>query len=632
MIRRVLITILTLFAAAFTVAQAANDTLVEQLAQPSKAAAVSLSSDGHYLSALLRGDRAEPQVAVWRVGSPEDDADILPYTFSDVNWMTWVGGGRLLLSLKENGLVLYDAHTERLRPLIDGEGPKPDELLPVLLSALPDDPSNILMQWEDPGVPGYPAVYRVNALTGVSEKIMGAWRPVIRWWASPSGTVELGEGFRGRRQQLYGRRAGGEWAQIAENDYFDDAPVSVISVEAGGATAAVIAAHDSNTRALWRMDTRTGAYLERLAHHGRFDIDAAIVDPVSNFVVGATYVEERTEAFIWQEEYKAKLEMVQAELGAGTIELVSSSLDGRISLYRSPANWRPHRYFINDREVGTIDEIGKDDTVQSLPRPQSRGVYIPLKGKRIQGFGPMHAILTHPKTGPTGKAVVVVHGGPVRRASDRFNPLVSLLVGRGYTVLQPNFRGSSGYGEMWRRAGYAQWGNDMQDDVRTAAQWMLDSGHAKAGQMCIMGGSYGGYAALMSAIKDEDLFECAVSLNGVTSVYHLVEYYNKRRFNLLTVPRIKGRLSKRSLTRRSPLYRAELIDLPVLLLHGTNDSNVPFEQGVAMARALAAEDKKHIFIKLDGAEHSLRRARDKVTYYGAVIDFLGKHTQPKQYR
>lgn len=625
MIRHFSLLLFGLFVAAAPLG-AQDEVMLDRLTRPQKAAAVSLSSDGHYLAALVRGNTPEPRVGVWRTDADVGQAEILPYTRPDINWLAWVGGGRLLLSLKENGLVLYDAHTGRLRPLIDGIGPKPDELLPVLLSALPDDPEHILMQWEDPGVAGYPAVYSVNALTGASEKIMSAWRPVIRWWASPAGVIELGEGFRGRRQQLYARRADGAWAKITDNDYFKETPLSIIAVEAGGATAAVIAAHESDTRALWRIDARTGAYMNRLAYNEKFDIAAAIIDPISNFIVGASYVEDGRREMVWRGGYTDALSQIADQARVDKIELVSKSRDERIHLYRSRANWRPNRYFLKDMEDGSLREIASDDDYDAFPSVNNRGVAIPLEGKRISDLPAMHGILSVPEGGTTGKAVVLLHGGPVRRIEDRYNPLVSWLTSKGYTVLQPNFRGSSGFGEKWRRAGYSHWGTDMQDDVRSAAKWMLNSGHAAPGKMCVMGGSYGGYASLMSAIKDDDLFECAVSLNGVTSVYHLVEYLKTRRFQLLTVPRIRGGISNRALKRRSPLYRADLVRLPVLLLHATHDANVPFDQGVGMAKALSNNDKEHTFIVLNGAEHQLRRAKDKATYYREAFIFLEQHT------
>lgn len=611
-------------------ANAPEGTLLDQLTRPSKVAAVTLSSYGHYLAAITRDitagadPTADARVAVWRAFKPLKTADFLPYTRPEVNWMAWIGEGRLLLSLREYGLVLYDAHIGRLRPLIENEGPRPFELPPVLLSALPDDPRNILLQWEDPAVPGYPAVYRVNAITGTSEKIIGAWRPIIRWWASPSGEVMLGEGYRGRRQLMFARRADG-WEQITDNDYFRDAPLSVVALEPGGATAAVISGHQGNTRSLWRMDARSGAFLRQLASQEGFDIDAAIVDPITNAVVGATYVEDGREQVIWQPAFEGELKVAAIALGVERAELVSRSRDGRVALFRVRHNWRPNRYFLKEAGESPFVEIAPDPELHTLPKPQKRGVRIMLKGKRTNGLGPMHALLSEPEGGGTGKAVVLVHGGPVRRVSNSYSPTVSWLTGNGYTVLQPNFRGSSGFGEKWRRAGYTRWGTDMQDDVRTAAKWMLDAGYAEKGRMCVMGGSYGGYAALWSAIKDDDIFECAISLNGVTSVTHLVKYLETRRFNLLSIPRIKGQLSFRTLERRSPLNRADLVRLPLLMLHATRDSNVPFPQGVEMAKALRAHRKEFEFIVLKGSEHQLRRPQDRRTYYDASLRFLERH-------
>lgn len=624
-----------------------TDALLKQLTDAPAIAALSLSSDGHYLSALVRRRDEDNGLAVWRSSASVEAAEHLPYGRPDINWLAWVGGGRLLVSLKENGLVLYDAHTGRLRPLIDPmldqSGPRPDELPPVLLSTLPDETASILLQWEDPAVPGYPAVYKVDAVRGVSEKILGAWRPVIRWWASPSGVVEMGEGYRGRKQIYYGRRAGGEWAKITERDFFKGPAHTLLSIEPGGATAAVLALKGGNTRSLWRMDTRTGEFLTKLASNKKYDISAALFDPVSGNVVGASHVEDSFVRTYWRPDIQEDLEAVAAKLGIEQVSLASASLDGKVRLYRSRANWRPIRYFLrgasahdgkNNETPADIREITfaglADGDIEKLdwPRPETRGVWMPLKGRRKRGLGSMHGLLSTPESGPTGKAVVLVHGGPVRRVNNTYSAMVSWLTANGYTVLRPNFRGSAGFGEKWRRAGYAQWGADMQDDVRTAAEWLINAGFAQKKSMCVMGGSYGGYAALLSSIKDDDLFACAISLNGVTSVYNLVEYLKTRRFNLLTVPRIKGRLSNRSLVRRSPLYRSDLVRLPVLLLHATDDLNVPYNQGLMMAEALKRNEKEHTFIVLEGAEHQLKRSQDRRTYFKASAEFLAKHIGP----
>lgn len=591
--------------------------LLKLLTRPPKLAAVSLSKDGHFLSALhRRGDVSE--LIVWHIDAGLESGETLPYSYDDLDWLAWVGGGRLLLSLNEHGLVLYDAHTGRLRPLIDGPGPRPGELPPILLSALPDDPSRILLQWEDPGARGFPAVYRVDAVSGESEKIVSGWKPVVRWWASPEGEVVLGEGFSGRKHRLYARRPDGSWAEIVDRDYFDDAALAVLAVETGGATALVLSSHNVDRRELWRMDARSGAFLEKLAGHERFDIVAAILDPQTNMAVGASYEEDGVEDMVWAMAHRDHLADMESRAGVGKLVMTGASADGRRQLFRHKPGYAPTRYYLYDREEDALTVLPFDESDETLPRPQTEGVWIDLPKDK----GQMHALFSK---GSGNRAVVLVHGGPVRRATDGFNPMVSWLTANGYSVLQPNFRGSSGFGEAWRRAGYAEWGRDMQDDIRDSIEWLIDRQVAPEGGICVVGGSYGGYAALMSAIRDDDLIGCAVSLNGVTSIELLVKYLKTRRFYMLTVPRIQGHLSNWALRRRSPLSRADLVRVPVLLLHATKDRNVPYEHGILMARVLTKLEKEFNFIALKGAGHQLRRAVDKRIYYQNTLNFLDAH-------
>ncbi|PCI60937.1 MAG: hypothetical protein COB37_09030 [Kordiimonadales bacterium] len=605
------------------VANAAGDPeLLKRLSRPALVAAPAMSSDGHFVSSLHRTEGDKAVVAVWRVDEGFKTPEILPYNRTEVRWMSWVGGGRLLMSLKEKGLVLYDAHLKQLRPFIEGKGPRPGDLPPFLLSSLHEDPSNILMQWEDPSEPGFPAVYKVNALTGTSKKIVSAWRPIVRWLASPEGEVRLGEGFVGRNQKIYGRRTGGGWRPILKRDFFRGPAVQLLAVETGGATALVISGHAGDKRELWRMHTSNGEMLARLARNKLFDIDGAIINPSDDQVVGASFTAASRQIMIWQTKALEDHNAVARHLGVRTVELVVGSRDGRRQLYRHRALHRPSLYYIYEPGSGNVMPLPGAEELNALPQIDGQMVWFKVDGMQR----PMHAVLSQPKSGSTGKAVVLVHGGPVRRASNSYKAAVSWLVANGYTVLQPNFRGSSGYGEKWRRAGYGEWGDDMQKDVRAAGQWLLDGGYGEAGHMCVMGGSYGGYAALMSAIRDDDMFACAVSLNGVTSIPLLISYLKTLRFPLLTVPRIKARLSSRSLWRRSPLGRADLVRIPVLMLHSTEDVNVPFQQGALMANTLRKRGKEFEFIILKGAEHVLRRASEKRRYMQSALDFIEKHT------
>lgn len=593
----------------------ADEALIRQLSNHPLIAEPALSSDGHFISAYKReGEKA--YLSVWRWENGFAVKDQLPYERTQVRWAAWVGDGRLLLSLKENGLVLYDAHIKRLRPLIDSGGPKPDELPPVLLSAIPDDPTNILMQWEDPKFQGYPAVYRVDAVRGVSTKIISAWAPVIRWWASPEGEVKLGEGFQGNNHILLGPAVAGSWKVISERDYIMGTPPSVLSVETGGATALTLSAHASDKKALWRMDINSGEFIDRLAGHRGYDIASALVHPGADVAFGAVFYAEGREAFIWQGTFKGELQLIADKVGEEAVSFLSSSRDGRVKLFMIDYSERPPAYVLYktaEKEVQFLPE----DSYKALPVFKTESAFIPVAKRKL-----MHTLLAVPKKGNSGKAVIYIHGGPQSRAIRAFDPVVSLLVAKGFTVVQPNFRGSTGYGEAWRKAGYGEWGGIMQQDISSTIDWVMSSGYAASEGLCVLGGSYGGYAAMMALVRDSHRLACGISLNGISSLPDYVAGFKNSRFGYLNLPAIAGENSETVLRKQSPLYKVNLIRDPLLILHGTNDRVVPFSHGQKMARALLKFRKEAEFIALDETGHVLEIPKAWRLYLQHLNSFL----------
>lgn len=620
--------------------------LLDRLVAHPPLAGVALSMDGHYVSAFVAHGE-DQRLVVARVdslvqdeihphGGPEAAAarTDLGLDREDVRWMAWVGGGRLLLAGKDYGLRVYDAHTASLSDLIDLEDPEGEALLPSLLTPLPDDPRHALLQWSDAEKPSYPAVYRLNVVTGAARKVTGAWQPVVRWWASPEGEVALGEAYVGREHRLYGRSSEPDgavsgWRLLRKGDVFDDPAFVPLTVEAGGATVTMLSGHAGDTRTLWRVSARTGEPLLQLASHERYDIAAAISDPVSDLVVGATLDEDGPRDILWQEDIAALNERIAKALGVDRVRLVTASRDGMRWLVRVPAPDTWPAYYIFDRDGDRLLRLSQPAV---YAKAGTRSVWIPLKSRRSARRGDlMHGLLSLPREGPSGRGVILIHGGPVSRVRLGYQPLVTWLTANGYAVLQPNFRGSSGFGDAWRRAGYGEWGGRMQKDIAVAARWMIAEGHVKSGLLCAMGGSYGGYAALMAVIRQERFFECAVSLNGVTLISGLIAYLETQRFHALSVPRIRGRLNPWKMAWRSPLHRAKDIERPVLLLHATQDANVPFAHSRQLADTLTELKKPHEFIALQGAEHVLRKPSYRRTYYEAAVRFLDRHIGPARF-
>jgi len=247
------------------------------------------------------------------------------------------------------------------------------------------------------------------------------------------------------------------------------------------------------------------------------------------------------------------------------------------------------------------------------------------------------AVLTLPRgRDPKGLPLVVMpHGGPESYDSVGFDWWSQALASRGYAVLQPNFRGSSGYGEAFTAAGYGQWGRKMQTDLSDGVKHLSTQGTIDPKRVCIVGASYGGYAALAGVALEPAVYRCAVSLAGVSDLQRMVIWWQGRSGSERN-PRIRywrrflgvedGDESK--LKAYSPLDQVGSIKAPVLLIHGKDDLVVPFEQTQRMADALTAAGKPVELVTLKAEDHWLSRGATRIQMLQATVAFLEKANPP----
>jgi dipeptidyl aminopeptidase/acylaminoacyl peptidase len=246
-----------------------------------------------------------------------------------------------------------------------------------------------------------------------------------------------------------------------------------------------------------------------------------------------------------------------------------------------------------------------------------------MRPVRVPGAdgAPMPGYLTLP-SGHTGRnlpAVVLPHGGPYSRDSWGFDPLVQLLASRGYAVLQVNYRGSTGYGEAWLAAGFQGWGTVMHDDITAAARWLVADGIADPRRLCIVGWSYGGYAALIGAVKQPDLYRCAVSIAGVSDLKAIAREDNRFYGGAAAARQSTG---TQDLDSQSPRARAAEIKAPVLLVHGHADVSVVVDHSEKMADALKRAGKPHELLVIRNGDHSLRMPAMRQALYERLAAFL----------
>lgn len=255
--------------------------------------------------------------------------------------------------------------------------------------------------------------------------------------------------------------------------------------------------------------------------------------------------------------------------------------------------------------------LGADTQTQHVTYAARDGLKIP-------------AYLTLP--GPTAEgpyaAIMYPHGGPLAEDVGRFDFLTEFFVDRGYAVLQPNFRGSTGYGDDYTRAGFTEWGGKMQDDLTDGLDWMIAQGYTDPDRVCIHGASYGGYAALVAAYKTPEKYKCAASFAGVTDLEGLRDRLYLGVFGLLITARLP---TGEALTKNSPLANANQLALPLLIVHGDVDRSVMIEQSHKLVAELQTLGKKYTYIEQPNGDHHFSLQSHRLQYLTALDEFLAKH-------
>jgi dipeptidyl aminopeptidase/acylaminoacyl peptidase len=238
----------------------------------------------------------------------------------------------------------------------------------------------------------------------------------------------------------------------------------------------------------------------------------------------------------------------------------------------------------------------------------------------------LHGYVTEPLGKGPFPMVVIPHDGAMGDTRF-FDPIAQLLASRGYAVLQVNYRGSSGYGRQFAAAGNGEWGARMQDDVTDATRWAISQGLALEGRACILGQGYGGYAALTGVVRETKLYRCAIGVGGYYDLELLAAdsdlSFAERRFvqqGLGSDPEV--------LRARSPVHNAQRIEVPVLMIHGDQDSVAGYEHAQKMRLALRKHGKPVDLMTLKGENHDLYDEQTRRQVYERVVGFLA--TQLRQ--
>jgi dipeptidyl aminopeptidase/acylaminoacyl peptidase len=477
-------------------------------------------------------------------------------------------------------------------------------------------------------------IVKVNLKSGKAEitwrGLAEQGRRTIAWFADGHGRVvgRIDENVRPLEEHLMLLRDG-SWIDAGVFDATQDKGSGVLGLT-----------EDGTGLVLWGRDNRSMLVLDRfdLATHQKTqlfaapanDVTGAIVNHWTGRVVGASYVDDKPHIRYFDRGLQAVQLGLEKAFPGLDVAILSSNLAGDRLIVAVEGPQSPLAYYYLNRTTHQATLVGKAYPDLS---PSDLGEMKLYPYKARDGLDIPAYITLPPGKAPKNLPVVVMpHGGPDSRDYLEFDWWAQFLANRGYVVLQTNFRGSLGYGHRYTEMGLQQWGRTMQDDITDGVQKLIADGIADPKRICIVGASYGGYAALAGATFTPDLYACAVSWAGISDLPTILGDESRSggkdsHYYSFWTSRIGSVFSDTDqLNATSPARNAARVKCPVLLMHGEGDTTVLVNQSEIEERALKAAGKQVSFIRFTGGEdHYMNTAATRIRVLRETEAFLAKY-------
>lgn len=519
------------------------------------------------------------------------------------------------------------------------------------LGPVPGDDKHVFIGSYDYQGGGY-EVYKMDLATGLGELTYttGSNVGLLQQGGNlrPSGTVIVGVlldqtgALRVRVQynsggdlRIFARIAGSDsWEEVYHfNDKLSEAKLRGMEFEGFGddPNLVYVLGRNGGDRVMaYTFDLKTKQLSQPLVDPGKFEVEGYAFESYTHRVIGVDVKTLTGTTTHWLDHH---WDQVFADLRAtfegDNILMTSETRDfKKLTVYVSGPSNPAGDYYLVDLSIPEADKIGS-----AYPRitPADLAPFKSISYKARDGLE-IPAFVTLPP-GSTGKnlpLVVLPHGGPEARDEPAYFDWLSQFVAtRGYAVLQPEFRGSRGFGQVFMEAGHYQWGLAMQNDISDGVKYLIDQGVADPHKVAIFGWSYGGYAAMAGMTFTPELYKCGVEVAGVSDLITMLGYevnhYNMHFDSEYSYwPGVIGDPTRdgERLRATSPALHADKVMAPMLLIHGVNDTTVPIEQSEEMAQALAKAGKHYEFVKIDGDDHHMYHAANRKAVLQAIEPFL----------
>ncbi len=617
---------------------------------------VTLSPSGDRMAVITFNKEGRRMLAVMNLNPIGQIKVVGSFSDADVTSVAWVNDKRLVYEAFQDGPVIKEGGAGTFAVNADGSQERQliswrhaldstrsairSRVLPYgwfFRSAIDGDGEDVFVERtvkDNAGQIKQIELARLNTSTGeLRSQSYGMPEGGSSWLMDSQQEPRVVSAFQAGRTKIHWRdSASASWKEIAEFDSYTGAGFRPMLVDSDGQLV-VGAKHDGDTTAIYKFDPLTKRMSQdpQLKVNG-FDLpNGAEIDSRTKRLLGWHFTADRPVSYWFDDRINAIQQSIDKALPVGRNNLLICGRceTSRFFVVKSRSDRQPGEYFLYDREKKSLERIGAERPWIDEATQATRSYH---RVTTRDGLS-MPVYLTHPvgsRPNTPLPTVVLVHGGPWVRGSDlNWDAEAQFLASRGYRVLQPEFRGSTGYGAKLFEASWKQWGLAMQNDLVDAVQWAVKQAWVDASKVCVSGGSYGGYASLMAPIATPGVFKCAASFAGVTDIdlmYSITWSDFSEEYKRFGMPVLVGDRAKdaQQLARTSPLKRVSEIKVPVLLGHGGLDRRVPVQHASEFfdAARSAGVDIERINYPDEG--HGFFNPKNATDYYARLEKFFAK--------
>ena len=551
----------------------------------------------------------------------------------EITSFTWLNNKKIMVNFRQN---IQDGNrnywvSKSAIVNANGEGswrvpfPKDNFARYSLLSVYREDPNHVLLT-RDINSDRIPDVVKFNINTGRTKTVYRGNEKVSGGFiADASGEIRAGTGFDSATTSLnlYARlSADDDWELIYNNRPEDREVFDFLYFSAENPDEVYVkATRGEDTAGIYTYNIKTKEYSDRLFGMESVDADSVILSRKPDTLgqlVGFSYTGKHPKRYFIDEYEQSLHNAVQGLFPGNFVSLSSRSIDDNEIVVYVLGDKEPGSYYLltDKKDLAKIGE-----TAPLIDREKLGDVKY-VKYKARDGLT-IPAYVTVPKVGSKPFPTIVhPHGGPWARDVNIYDEWSQLMASHGYLVIQPQFRGSDGFGMTLWKAGDKEWGYKMQDDLDDAAQFLVKAGLADPDRLAMFGWSYGGYASFVASMRDNNIYKCSVAGAGVSDLDRIGASINNNRFiRILQGPTVKG---------LNPLDNVEKVNVPILVVHGDIDQRVPVEHSRLFVDELKKHNKDFKYVELEGADHFSNTLyyEHKAEFYNELIDWFDNKCFP----